>query len=61
MVDVVKQRPMSILHPYAVEVYVAVDGSEAMYFAHPAEGVLRPKRSCEGGQARAGVQPVRDI
>jgi len=26
---VVKQRPMSILHPYAVEVYVARDGSEA--------------------------------
>jgi hypothetical protein len=29
MVDIVKQRPMSILHPYVVEVYVAVDGSEA--------------------------------
>jgi hypothetical protein len=29
MVDVVKQRPMSILHPYMVEVYVAKDGSEA--------------------------------
>jgi hypothetical protein len=29
MVDVIKQRPMSILHPYMVEVYVAVDGSEA--------------------------------
>jgi len=29
MVEVVKQRPMSILHSYAVEVYVAVDGSEA--------------------------------
>jgi len=29
MVEVVKQRLMSILHPYAVEVYVAVDGSEA--------------------------------
>ncbi len=29
MVDVIKQRPMSILHPYAVEVYVARDGSEA--------------------------------
>ncbi len=28
MVDVIKQRPMSVLHPYAVEVYVAVDGSE---------------------------------
>jgi hypothetical protein len=29
MVDIVKQRPMSILHPYTVEVYVAKDGSEA--------------------------------
>jgi hypothetical protein len=29
MVDVIRQRPMSILHPYAVEAYVAVDGSEA--------------------------------
>jgi hypothetical protein len=28
MVGVVKQRPMSILHPYAVEVYVAKDCSE---------------------------------
>jgi hypothetical protein len=29
MVDVIRQRPMSILHPYMVEVYVAKDGSEA--------------------------------
>jgi hypothetical protein len=29
MVEVIRQRPMSILHPYMVEVYVAVDGSEA--------------------------------
>jgi hypothetical protein len=29
MVDMIMQRPMSILHPYTVEVYVAVDGSEA--------------------------------
>jgi hypothetical protein len=29
MVEVVRQRPMSILHPYIVEVYVAKDGSEA--------------------------------
>ena len=28
MVDVVRQRPMSILHPYVVEVYVARDGSD---------------------------------
>jgi len=26
---VVRQRPMSILHPYTVEVYAAKDGSEA--------------------------------
>ena len=29
MVEVARQRPMSILHPYTVEVYVAKDGSEA--------------------------------
>jgi hypothetical protein len=29
MVEVVKQRPLSILHPYMIEVYVARDGLEA--------------------------------
>ena len=29
MVEVVRQRPVSILHPYMVEVCVARDGSEA--------------------------------
>ena len=28
MVEVMRQKPMSILHPYTVEVYVAKDGSE---------------------------------
>jgi hypothetical protein len=28
MIEVVKQRPVGILHPYAVEVYVARDGSD---------------------------------
>jgi hypothetical protein len=28
MVEVVRQRPMSILHPYTVEVYITRDGSE---------------------------------
>jgi hypothetical protein len=28
MVEVVRQRPKSILHPYMVEVYVARDGSD---------------------------------
>jgi hypothetical protein len=35
MVDVVRQRPMSILHPYTVEVYVARDGSEACLSLNP--------------------------
>jgi hypothetical protein len=29
IVEMVRQRPVSILHPYMVEVYVAVDESEA--------------------------------
>jgi hypothetical protein len=29
MVEVIRQRPMSILHPYMVNAYVAKDGSEA--------------------------------
>jgi hypothetical protein len=47
MVDVVKQRPMSILHPYMVEVYIAKDGSEACLSLNP------PKAFCaQNGAAR---------
>jgi hypothetical protein len=35
MVEVVRQRPMSILHPYMVEVYVAGDGSEVCLSLNP--------------------------
>jgi hypothetical protein len=40
MVDVVKNRPMSILNPYMVEVYVTRDGSEACISLNP------PKAFC---------------
>ncbi len=40
MVNVVRQRPVGILHPYMVEVYVAVDGSEACLSLNP------PKAYC---------------
>ncbi len=40
MVDIVKQRPMSILHPYMVEAYVTKDGSEACLSLNP------PKAYC---------------
>ncbi len=35
MVEVIKQRPMSILHPYMVEAYVTRDGSEACLSLNP--------------------------
>jgi hypothetical protein len=35
MVEVIKQRPMSILHPYMIEVYVARDGSETCLSLNP--------------------------
>ncbi len=49
MVDVVRQRPMSILHPYMIEVYMAKDGSEACLSLNP------PKAFC----ARDGA--VREV
>jgi len=50
MAEVVRQRPMSILNPYTVEVYVAKDGSEVCLSLNP------PKAFC----ARDGaVKEVR--
>ena len=40
MVDAIRQRLMSILHPYMVEVYVTRDGSEACLSLNP------PKAYC---------------
>jgi hypothetical protein len=37
MVYVIRQRPMSILHPYTVEVYVAKDGSEVCLSLNPSK------------------------
>jgi hypothetical protein len=56
MVDVVRQRPVSILHPYMVEVYVASGRLGGVSLVESVEGVLCKKRSSEGSQARAGVQ-----
>ncbi len=35
MVDVIRRRPMNILHPYMIEVYVARDGSETCLSLNP--------------------------
>jgi hypothetical protein len=40
IVDVIRQRPVNILHTYMVEVYVAKDGSEACISLNP------PKAFC---------------
>ncbi len=47
MVEVVRRNPMSILHPYMVEVYVARDGSEVCLSLNP------PKAFCvQNGSVR---------
>jgi hypothetical protein len=35
MVEVIRQRPMNILHPYMIEVYMTKDGSEACLSLNP--------------------------
>ncbi len=40
MVEVVRQRPMNILHPYMIEVYMTKDGSEVCLSLNP------PKAFC---------------
>ncbi len=35
MVEVIKQRPMNILHPYMIEVYITKVGSEACLSLNP--------------------------
>ncbi len=47
MVEVIRQRPMSILHPYMIEVYIAKDGSETCLSLNP------PKAFCaQNGSVR---------
>ena len=41
IVDVVRQRPVSILHPYMVEMYVARDGSEVCLSLNPPKAFAR--------------------
>jgi hypothetical protein len=46
MADVIKQRPVDNPHPYLVEVYVAVDGSEVCLLLN------RTKAYCNGKESR---------
>jgi hypothetical protein len=50
IVEVVRRNPMSILHPYMVEVYVARDGSETCLSLNP------PKAFCAQNGAVKGVK-----
>jgi hypothetical protein len=55
MVEVVRQRPVSILNPYAMEAYVARDGSEACLSLNP------PKAYCAWGGAAREVKLVLEF
>ncbi|MFZ8807054.1 MAG: hypothetical protein ACO2PN_02980 [Pyrobaculum sp.] len=48
MVDVVRQKPVSILHPYMVEAYVARDGSETCLSLNPPEALRAQNGSVKG-------------
>jgi hypothetical protein len=50
MAEVVRQRPMSILHPYMIEVYIARDESEACLSLNP------PKAFCARDGAVKGAK-----
>jgi len=55
MVEVVRQSQVSILYPYMYRSVHSKGRVGGVHLAEPAEGVLRPKRSCEGDAAGAGV------
>jgi hypothetical protein len=68
MVDVVRQRPVGILNPYAVEVYVAVDGSEACISLTPPKAfcaqnraVKEVKLELEFSRYEVYVEKIREI
>jgi hypothetical protein len=50
MVEVVRQKPVSILNPYAMEAYVARDGSEACL------SLASSKAYCARGGAARGIK-----
>ncbi len=55
MVEVMRQRPMSILHPYMVEAYVTRDGSEVCLSLDP------PKAFCTQDGAVKEVKLVLEF
>jgi len=55
MVEVVRQRPMNILHPYMIEAYVTRDGSEACISLNPPKAYRAQDGAVKGGQAGAGI------
>jgi hypothetical protein len=48
MVEVIRQRPMSILHPYMIEAYITRDGSETYLSLTSSKAFLRAGRRREG-------------
>jgi hypothetical protein len=55
MVEVVRQRPMSILHPYMVEVYAARLTALRLASLNPPKAFCAQNGTVKGAQAGAGV------
>jgi hypothetical protein len=61
IVEVVIQRPMSILHPYAVEVYVARDRSEACLSLTSSKAYCAQNGAVKGTKLELEFKRLRSI
>jgi len=61
MAEVLRRRPVANPHPYMVEAVCGWGRVGGVYVSKPAEDLLRPKRRGGGGEAGAGVQPLRGV
>ncbi len=61
MVDIIRQRPMNILHPYMIEVYMTKDGSEACLSLNPPKAFCAQNGAVKEVRLELEFQPIRDI
>ncbi len=61
MVDIIRQRPMNILHPYMMEVYMTKDGSKACLSLNPPKAFCAQNGTVKEVRLELEFQPIRDI
>jgi hypothetical protein len=61
MAEVIKQRHMSILHPYMIEVYMTKDGSEACLSLNPPKAFCAQNGAVREVRLELEFMQIRDI